>query len=106
MPRLNRRTKVVSIRLSGTEYDELLNFCVAKGADSISELARRAMKLLVHQENGHGAAPIESRVDEIHVRMTAMDREIARLSSLMGVTRMDADQPRAEAVLSAMGDHA
>jgi len=106
MPRLNRRTKVVSIRLSGNEYDEFMQHCIAKGADSISEFARRGMKLLVNLETGVGATPIESRVNEIHVRVTAMDREIGRLSKMMGITRLELETPRTEVVLQAIGETA
>jgi hypothetical protein len=65
MPRFNRRNKVISIRLSTEEYTQLQNLCLSRGADSLSELARAAMKklLLQESENGHGA--IESRVNEL-----------------------------------------
>jgi len=104
MPRLNRRSKVVSIRLSGKEYDELLNLCIAKGADSISELARRAMKMMVCHESTNNGTPIESRVNEIHTRVTVMDREIARLSNMLGVSRLEMEPPRDEAAMRAIGD--
>lgn len=91
MPRMNRRTKVISIRLSDEEFEQLQSLCTARGADSISELARNAMKLLLLQEkateNGHAA--IEVRVNEMHTRMTALDREVTRLSSIIGLPRVE-----------------
>ena len=99
MPRLNRRSKVVSIRLSAKEYEELLNHCIAKGSDSISELTRRAMKMLVNQESRNAPAAIESRVAEIDTRMSVMDREISRLSNLIGVTRLEMEPPRCDATM-------
>jgi len=91
MPRLNRRTKVISIRLSEEEYCHLQDLCVRKGADSISELARAAMKLLVSQEKESESdkSEIESRVNEMHSRVSILDREVARLSSLMGIARLE-----------------
>jgi hypothetical protein len=90
MSRLNRRTKIISIRLSNEEYGQLQNLCTLKGADSISELARAAMKLLMLQENGSDKVSIESRVNEMNSRMSTLDREVARLSNLMGIARLEA----------------
>jgi Arc/MetJ-type ribon-helix-helix transcriptional regulator len=93
MPRLTRRNKVISIRLSNDEYDQLQTLCLSKGADSISELTRAAMKLLLAQEaEGHGHGQVESQVTEMQQRVTALDREVARLTSLMGLARMEEAQ--------------
>ena len=86
MPRLHRRSRVVSIRLSDEEYDQLRSLCAIKGADSISELARAAMKLLVMENDSHGPA-MESRVNEIDVRIDLLNREVARLSSKIGLAQ-------------------
>src|SRR5260370_15225237 len=53
MPRLQRRSKVISIRLSREEYDQFQDLCIARGSDTISELARTAMKLLAQTGNGN-----------------------------------------------------
>lgn len=92
MPRLNRRSKVISIRLSNEEYDQLQTLCASKGVDSISGLARTAMKVFMLQEHKNGKVAIESRVDEMHVRMSVLDREVARLTSLIGVARCEDEQ--------------
>ena len=92
MPRVSRRNKVVSIRLSDEEYDQLRQLCAVNAADNISELARRAMRLFLVQENVHegaqGKVAIESRVDEIHARMSVLDREVERLCSAIGLARL------------------
>jgi hypothetical protein len=96
MPRLNRRTKVISIRLSADEYNQLQSLCVTKGVDSFSELARAAMKMLIHHENGSGqAAPdnaIDVRVSEMDERVSALDRQVARMSSMMGLVQLSETQ--------------
>jgi Arc/MetJ-type ribon-helix-helix transcriptional regulator len=92
MPRLKRRTKVISIRLSDEEYEQIQSMCAANGAYSISQLARAAMQLLIQQENGTAHAVMETRMNEIHVRVSALDREVGRISSLMGLTRMESAQ--------------
>jgi hypothetical protein len=89
MPRIYRRTKVISIRLSNEEYDQFQNLCVARGTDTISELTRTALKLLVMNEKNNGKAAIESRVENMDARMSQLDREVARLSDLMGIARLE-----------------
>lgn len=89
MPRIFRRTKVVSIRLSNEEYDQFLSLCVTRGTDSISELARAGLRMLANIEKSNGKAAIESRVEIMDTRMTQLDREVARLSNLLGVGRLE-----------------
>jgi len=88
MSRIFRRTKVVSIRLSNEEYGQLQSLCVARGTDSISELARAALKTLANLEMSNGKAAIESRVEIMDTRMLQLDREVARLSGLLGIDRL------------------
>ncbi|HLJ51208.1 MAG TPA: hypothetical protein VKU01_34605 [Bryobacteraceae bacterium] len=89
MPRLFRRTKVISIRLSAEEYDQLQSLCTIKGADSISELARAGLKLLMLNEksNGHGA--IAGRVEAIDSRVAELAREVERLNDLMATGQQE-----------------
>ena len=51
----------MSIRLEREEYEELLRFSIAEGADSISEIVRRAMKLLMERTNIEAAAAAPER---------------------------------------------
>ena len=94
---VNRRTKIISIRLSDEEYDELRCLCAIRGAYSISELARAAMKVFVRQESGEqgingGGMTIESRMNEMYERVTVLDREVARLASVIGLDRLQETQ--------------
>ena len=91
MPRLQRRSKVISIRLSREEYDQFQDLCVVHGSDTISALARTALKLLALNENGNGKAAIESRVNAMDARVSQLDREVAHLSELMGVARLESN---------------
>jgi hypothetical protein len=88
MPRIIRRNRVISIRLSNEEYDEVHSLCAHRGTDSISELARTALKLLAMNEEKSGKVGIESHVETIHARISVLDREVARLSNLLGVDRL------------------
>jgi hypothetical protein len=89
MPRIYRRTKVISIRLSNEEYEQFQSLCVARGTDTISELTRTALKLLVVNEKSNGRAAIESRVENMDARMSQLDREVAHLANVMGVARLE-----------------
>jgi hypothetical protein len=91
MPRLNRR-RVISVRLSNEEYDQLQDLCLARGADSISELARTGMKLLMLNQKSNGHAAVEDRVNAIYARVSLLDREIARLSNMIGLERLALDK--------------
>ena len=95
MPRLNR-IRVISVRLSNEEYDELQSLCIARGADTISELARTGMKLLLLNQKSEGHDAIEKRVDSIHALLSHLDREIARLSEILGVERLQLDSASTE----------
>ena len=87
MPRLTRRDKVISIRLSNEEYDQLQNLCVARGGYSISELARNGMRLLLSQEIQTQPAAIETRVSLMQDRVTMLDREVTRLTHVLGLAK-------------------
>ena len=89
MPRIFRRTKVVSIRLSNEEYDQFQSLCVARGTDSISELVRAALRMLANIEESNNKVNIQSRVESMDTRMMQLDREVARLSGLLGVGRLE-----------------
>ena len=87
--RINRRTKIISIRVTTDEFNRLQDLCATRGVNTISQLARVAMEGLIGQENGKSNGSVESRVDEIRERMSALDREIARLSSHVGLPRLE-----------------
>jgi len=92
MPRIVRRTKVVSIRLSNEEYNQFLELCSARGTDSISELVRAALKMLANIEERSSKANIENVVEIMDTRVTQLDREVARLSNLLGVGRPEGNK--------------
>lgn len=91
MPRFTRRTKIISIRVSDEEFEQLQTLCVSGASDSISDLARKGMKLLIRQGTTDDSGGVDSRFHEIDSRVSILDREVARLSDLMGLTRIDAD---------------
>lgn len=85
---MHRRTKVVSIRLSDDEYDQLQSLCDNTKVHSLSEMARRGLKLLF-QAPPLDNDSVETRIREIVAHMSLLDREVARLHDAAGLTRLN-----------------
>jgi hypothetical protein len=92
---------MVSFRLSEQEYDDLLALCSARGARSLSDLARDAMQGLlnetgVHHDNGHkknrNHNGLEFDVEKLLNRMDEMDHELKRLAKLVVAPRLAAEK--------------
>ena len=76
MTLINKRTRMVSIRLSDDEFRKLHEVCATTGARSISDLARDAMHRLMKDgdcANGDG----------ICERLQTLDERVSRLESLL-----------------------
>ena len=83
---LKRRSRIVSVRLSEPEYQELVSCCVSRGSRSVSDLAREAMQELLASAdsdgNGNGNG-LGIEVEKLHGRMEQLDHELKRLASLV-----------------------
>ena len=79
MPRFKRRTKIISIRLSEDEHDQLQNYCAKQGVP-LSELIRDALTQFTAPKN------------DIDGKISSLDREVARLSAIVGLTRLEKTQ--------------
>jgi hypothetical protein len=85
---LKRRSKIVSVRLSEQEYQELLSCCLSRGTRSLSDLAREAMQGLLASRNGNGNGRgsgdgLGVEVEKLHGRMEQLDHELKRLARLV-----------------------
>ena len=79
---LNKKSKMVSFRLSGEEYRLLQGACSKSGARSVSELARAAMQRIILEDNFcPGSADTELR--ELKVKFNVLAAEVQRLSRLV-----------------------
>lgn len=74
----DRRTKMVSFRVSPEEYTTFRNACTTKGVRSVSELARTAMEILVLTDRQ--GVPLDHQVRELRDRVTALSERIDHLS--------------------------
>lgn len=74
---LNRKSKMVSFRISMEDYEKLRIFCISKGQRSVSDLARMAVNVVM--EKG-GAPSLESRVADVEGRIHFITSELLRMS--------------------------
>lgn len=89
----NRRNRMLSIRLSDDELQQLKLVSQDRGARSVSDLAREAMMQLItgpHARNGNRFVPGEglllARIHEMDQRITALQSEVSRLSAQVGAS--------------------
>lgn len=74
---LKPRSRMISVRLSETEYEELCRLSTATGAHSLSDLARDAMRLLLKISN-HDRLPADSQ-EIFQAQMDRLNRRIDEL---------------------------
>lgn len=78
MPVLKTRNRMLNVRLSDEEYDELMRLAVAKGAHSTSDLARRALTEYMARENN------QESTHHMSERIAQLEAEVKRLTRVLG----------------------
>ena len=78
MTLINKRTRMVSIRLSDEELRKLHEVCATTGARSISDLARDAMHKLI----AGGYCP-DMDGNGVCERLQTLDERVAKLESMV-----------------------
>ena len=81
---LKRRSRMVSFRMSEQEYESLQTLCSARGARSLSDLARNAMQALLHDGQGDGLASV---VSQLQRRIDELDLEVKQLIQLVAAQK-------------------
>jgi hypothetical protein len=79
---LNKKSKMVSFRLSGEEYRLLQGACSKTGARSVSELARAAMQRIIMEGDFRPGSP-ESELRELKLKFNVLSAEVQRLARLI-----------------------
>jgi hypothetical protein len=75
---IDRRSKMVSFRLSGDEYQTYREACATVGVRSLSELARAAMQhLIASRPNG---ASLDDQVRELRHQVLQLSREVEHIA--------------------------
>ncbi len=75
---LDRKSKMISFRLSPDEYRRLRDACSLHGARNVSELARAAMQNLI--EGKDIAVPLPEQVHQLRERVSVLSSEVERIS--------------------------
>ena len=86
----DRRSRIVSVRLSDAEFQALRALCVSAGGRSASDLARDAIRAAIADDGGsHQRDPAElhARVDELGDLVNGLQSQVARLLSAVNMGR-------------------
>jgi hypothetical protein len=75
---IDRKSKMVSFRLSPDEYYDLRNACASRGVRSVSELARTAMQALIGASATR--ATVDGQLDDLRRLVIQLSHEIDRLA--------------------------
>ena len=79
---VNKKSKMISFRLSSEEFRLLQGACSKTGARSVSELARAAMqRIIIDDSFSPGSTDVEMR--ELKLKFNALAAEVQRLSRLV-----------------------
>ncbi len=77
-----KRTKIVSFRVTAEEYDELERYRVARGVQNISDYARAVTFALPIDGQGsfRHQHPLTTEIHIIHCKIEELEREVKRLA--------------------------
>lgn len=78
---INKRTRVVSFRVSENEYTELVEMCHSTGVRSVSEMARAAVCDLSAPRHEGDPLSVLHRVARLEVEVQELSRAVRELSA-------------------------
>lgn len=87
MPVLDRKSRMVSFRLSSAEYHAAVNTCHAQGFRSMSLYARSA--LLAFESSPDTCIPRDAEITEIRLRLEFLTSQIQRIAATVAVPSED-----------------
>jgi len=82
---LKLRTRTISVRLSDDEYAALKGLCLLRGARSVSDLTREAVRNLLNHKDGE--SPLGERLEEFRLQMKGLDQKIEQLASRINLRK-------------------
>jgi hypothetical protein len=75
---LKVRTRMISVRLSDDEYMALKALCLIRGARSVSDLTRDAVRSLLNRKEREDL--LSERMEEFRLQMKNLDQKIEQLA--------------------------
>jgi Arc/MetJ-type ribon-helix-helix transcriptional regulator len=84
---LKLRTRMISVRLSEDEYSALKALCLIRGARSVSDLTRDAVRSLLNRKEREDL--LSERLEEFRLQMKDLDQKIEQLRLRMDPSRIE-----------------
>jgi len=75
---LKVRTRMISVRLSDDEYSALKALCLIRGARSVSDLTRDAVRSLLNRKEREDL--LSERMEEFRLQMKNLNQKIEQLA--------------------------
>jgi hypothetical protein len=85
-----KRNRIVSVRVTDEEYRQLRAVCLLRGARSVSDLARQAIRGLFWAKGESGESGTEGALD-LSVRMAIVEEQVARLAEELAQLKRSGD---------------
>lgn len=83
MPVFKVRNRMLNVRLSDDEYEELTRLAVAKGAHSTSELARQALaEFMARESQANGNSEVSGRIAQLESEVRRLSRILDTLATV------------------------
>jgi hypothetical protein len=80
----NRKSRIMSLRLSDEEYESLKAVYATRGVRSMSDFAREAMLQVLGQEASDGHS-LEHRVQSLDGKLAMLEGQVDRLSRVVAL---------------------
>ncbi len=77
---LDSRSKMISFRLSAEEYEKIRDLCFRQGIQSVSEMARAGLNLLLEQPERAPSESLELRMRELEGRLHIIALQIKKMT--------------------------
>lgn len=77
------KSRMVSFRLSSSEYDSFSELCLTHGIRSFSELARVGLNLLREKSSDTFHSALEARVGAVEARVNLLAQKVDAVSKQM-----------------------
>jgi len=79
--RIYSKTKMISLRISATEYEALKALHLSRGARNVSELARSAIqRMIMGNSTLRSDDPIQAQLIDLHHRVASLETLVAQLA--------------------------
>lgn len=86
---LKLRRRMISVRLSDDEYTALKALCLIRGARSVSDLTRDAVRSLLKRNEREDL--LGERLEEFRLQMKGLDQKIEQLASRINPSKNEAN---------------